>query len=101
MAIRQAMIHKVANFYDWLQMLGIATLDLQMLSLVPCHWSKWISEGDTETVLFPPLTPTQEPKGTVLPAEAPDVRCYGEAERVGRGAFVRHQISPGSQSRAG
>lgn len=51
---------------------------------------------------YPRLHPQEEPKGTALPAEAPDVRCYGELEREReRGAFCEASDKPCSQSRAG
>lgn len=50
-------------------------------------------------MVLSPLSPRPEgPKVTALPAEAPDVRCYGEPER---GAFCEASDKPCSQSRAG
>ncbi|KAF0023639.1 hypothetical protein F2P81_024269 [Scophthalmus maximus] len=59
------------------------------VSTVRCRWYERISEGIVRHVLSSPSPPPEEPEGTALPAEAPDVSCYGE-----RGPFVRHQISP-------
>lgn len=48
--------------------------------------------------LIPAFTPPEKPNGTALPAEAPDVRCYGEPEWE---AFCEASDKPCSQSRAG
>lgn len=48
--------------------------------------------------LIPAFAAPEKPEGTALPAEAPDVRCYGEQER---GAFCEASDKPCSQSRPG
>lgn len=69
-------------------MLRIVTLDLKTFSssLSFVQVDSW---GNSEALLFQLSPPPEEPKGTTLPAEAPDVRCYGE-----QGGGMRHQISP-------
>lgn len=77
-------------------MLRIVTLDLKTFSssLSFVQVDSW---GNSEALLFQLSPPPEEPKGTTLPAEAPDVRCYGEQGGGGDEASDK----PCSQSRDG